>query len=74
MLSLGKILVIVGLLIVALGALLMLSDKLPFIGRLPGDFSLKRGNVHIYIPLTTSILLSIAASALLWLLSFLHKK
>ena len=52
----GKTLLLVGLGIAALGLLVMLG--LP-IGRLPGDFQMRRGNFSFYFPLTTSILLSI---------------
>ncbi len=74
MAPLGKILIAVGLVITAAGVVLMFSDKIPFIGRLPGDISVKKDHLHIYIPLTTSILLSVAVSLILWLLSFLHRK
>jgi hypothetical protein len=52
----GKILVLLGLGIAALGLAMMLG--LP-IGRLPGDIYVKRGNFSFYFPLTTSIVLSI---------------
>ena len=52
----GKALLVLGLVISALGVLIMLG--VPF-GRLPGDFAVKRGNFAFYFPLTTSIVLSI---------------
>ena len=52
----GKTLVLIGLGIAALGLLVMLGLPL---GRLPGDFQMRRGNFSFYFPLTTSILLSI---------------
>ena len=52
----GKTLVLVGLGIAALGLVVMLGVPL---GRLPGDFQMRRGNFSFYFPLTTSILLSI---------------
>jgi hypothetical protein len=52
----GKALLVLGLVISALGVLIMLG--VPF-GRLPGDFAVKRGNFAFYFPLTTSIILSI---------------
>jgi hypothetical protein len=52
----GKLLVIVGLGIAALGLLLLLG--VPF-GRLPGDLTVRRGNVTFYFPLATSVVLSI---------------
>ncbi len=52
----GRLLVIVGLVIAAIGLLVMMG--LP-IGRLPGDLTYRRGNTTFYFPLATSILLSI---------------
>jgi hypothetical protein len=52
----GKLLVFLGLLITALGLLIMLGLPL---GRLPGDIVIRRGNFSFYFPLATSILLSI---------------
>jgi hypothetical protein len=52
----GRTLVFVGLGIAALGLLVMLGVPL---GRLPGDFYVRRGNVSFYFPLTTSIVVSI---------------
>ena len=57
----GKFLIILGLLIAAAGLLMTLG--LP-IGRLPGDFTFRRGNVSFYFPLTTSILVSILLTLL----------
>ena len=57
----GKVLVLIGLGIAALGLLVMLG--LPF-GRLPGDIVVKRGNFSFYFPLATSILLSIILTLL----------
>ena len=61
----GKLLVIVGAVIMGVGLLVMLG--LP-IGRLPGDFTIKRGNATFYFPLATSILASIVLTLLLSLL------
>jgi len=58
----GKALVIIGLAIAALGAVMMLGFPL---GRLPGDFAVRRGNFSFYFPLTTSIVLSIVLTVLL---------
>jgi hypothetical protein len=58
---LGKALVLIGLVLVGLG--LLMTWGLP-LGRLPGDFSVKRGNVSFYVPLTTSILISVLLTLL----------
>ena len=58
----AKLLVLVGLVIAAFGMLMMMG--IPF-GRLPGDFTFRRGNATFYFPLATSILLSIILTLLL---------
>ena len=58
----GKTLVIVGLVIAALGVVVMLGVPL---GRLPGDIAIGRGNFSFYFPLTTAIVLSIVLTLLL---------
>jgi hypothetical protein len=61
----GKILILVGLLIAAIGLLMSLGAP---IGRLPGDISYRRGNFAFYFPLGTSIVLSIILTVLLFFL------
>jgi len=60
----GRLLIVLGLVIAAAGALIVLGLPL---GRLPGDFSFKRGNFSFYFPLATSILASIILTLLLML-------
>ena len=70
----GKVLVVFGLVIVGVGLLLMLYDKVPFLGKLPGDISIEKENFQFYFPLTTSIVLSVVLSLIMWLISLLNKK
>ena len=63
----GKSLIVIGLVIAAIGLLLTLAGKIPWLGRLPGDIFIKRDNFSFYFPLATSILISIILSLLLWL-------
>ena len=70
----GKILVVLGCIIVGVGILFMYSDKIPFVGRLPGDISIKKENFQVYVPITTSIIISIVLSLIIWVISFLSKK
>lgn len=65
--SVGKTLVYIGLLIAAAGALVLLSEKIGWIGRLPGDFTLRRGNFTVYFPLATCLVVSVILSLLFWL-------
>ena len=68
--DLGRSLLIVGLVLIAVGALLYFSPKLPFrLGRLPGDIVHRGENSTFYFPITTSIIVSVALSFLLWLIS-----
>ena len=57
--DLGKILVVVGVVVVIAGVLLLLWPRLPLPGRLPGDISFHRGDVNVFIPIATSIVLSL---------------
>jgi uncharacterized protein HemY len=70
----GKILVAFGLLIVAIGVVLMYSDKIPFLGRLPGDINIKRENFELHFPIVTGIVISVVLSAVLWLISHFKGK
>lgn len=60
----GKILLVAGLAIAVLGLLLMFGPKIPWLGRLPGDILIKRGNTTFYFPVVTCIVLSIVISLL----------
>ncbi len=66
--SLGKFLMIMGLLLLVLGGLLFLVGKVPFIGRLPGDIAIEREHFRLYIPLATCLLLSLLLTLVAWLL------
>lgn len=63
----GRFLVYLGLALVALGLAWLLLARLG-LGRLPGDFIFGRSSVRFYLPLATSLLVSLALSLLLWLL------
>ncbi len=66
MAPIGKFLIVVGLVVVGAGLLLLLSDKIPWMGRLPGDITIKRDNLTFYFPLATCILISVIVSLILW--------
>ncbi len=57
----SKLLIVVGLVLVVVGLAVQLGLPL---GRLPGDFSFKRGNTTVYLPLATSLLASIVLSVI----------
>jgi hypothetical protein len=75
MTGVGKALAILGIMLLVIGGALMLVEKLVdsgsglgWLGQLPGDFVIKRENVTIYIPLATSILLSVIGSLLMYIM------
>jgi hypothetical protein len=66
---LGKALLVMGLIIAAVGGLMMVSGRIPWIGRLPGDIVIQRKNFTFYFPIATSVILSILLTLLLWFMS-----
>ena len=59
MASLAKTLIFFGILLVALGAILSIAPKIPWLGQLPGDIYFHRGSFTFYFPLATCLLLSV---------------
>jgi uncharacterized membrane-anchored protein YitT (DUF2179 family) len=57
--SMGKILIIVGVIIIACGLIFTFWSKIPLLGHLPGDFSWQKGNVSFFFPLVTSLVISL---------------
>jgi hypothetical protein len=64
----GKMLLVVGGVLVVLGLLLTLGARIPGLGRLPGDIVYRKGNFSFYFPLATSLLLSLLLTAIFALL------
>ena len=65
--GLGRVLIVAGVILVIMGAVFLLAPKIPWLGRLPGDISFKRGNVSFYFPLGTCILISIILTLIIYL-------
>lgn len=65
--SLGKALIVVGLLLVVGGAGILFDSKLNIIGRLPGDLRIERDNFTLFVPLGTCLLFSALFSLIFWL-------
>ena len=61
----GRMLLVVGLVLAGLGLVVMLGARLPFLGRLPGDISVRWGGGSFYFPLVTCLVLSILLSVAL---------
>lgn len=63
--QLGKIILVVGVALIVLGGVIYLAGRVPLLGRLPGDITIRRGPVTIYIPLATMLLLSLILTLIL---------
>jgi len=61
---LGKILILLGVFIILIGLLLVVGEKIPWVGRLPGDILVRKKNFTFYFPITTSIIVSIILTLL----------
>jgi uncharacterized membrane protein YidH (DUF202 family) len=62
--ALGKMLILLGVFIILIGLLLLIGEKIPWIGRLPGDILIKKERFTFYFPLATSIIISIILTLL----------
>ena len=67
--DLGKVLIGFGLLIVLLGVVLLVAGRVPWLGRLPGDIYVRRGNWAFYFPLATSLVVSAVLTLVFWILN-----
>lgn len=63
--ALGRLLLIVGGVIMLVGLGLLLAGRIPFLGRLPGDITIQRGNTSFFFPIATCLLLSVALTVLI---------
>ena len=67
--ELGKLLIGLGIIIVSLGVVLVLAGRIPGVGRLPGDISIRHGSFTFYFPLATSIVVSLVVTFVMYLLN-----
>jgi hypothetical protein len=65
--GLGKVLIIIGLAIAGVGILLVLTPKIPWLGKLPGDILIKKDNFRFYFPLATCLIISLILTLLFYL-------
>ena len=65
---LGKMLILLGVFIILIGLFLLIGEKIPWIGRLPGDIIIRKKNFTFYFPIVTSIIISIILTLLFTLL------
>jgi hypothetical protein len=62
--ALGKLLILLGVFIILFGLFLLVGEKIPWIGRLPGDIIIRKKNFTFYFPIVTSIIISIILTLL----------
>jgi hypothetical protein len=62
--AIGKMLIILGIILIIVGIGFLFGDKIPFIGKLPGDILIKKERFSFYFPITTSIIISIILTIL----------
>ena len=70
--SIGKIFILTGAIILMIGLLISFGNRIPFLVKLPGGLVIEKGNTKIFIPITTSILLSIVLSIVVFLINKLR--
>ena len=74
MIDVGRLLIILGLIIVAVGIVILLAGRLPFIGHLPGDILIRRGGGSFYFPIVTCLLLSVALTIVVNVLTLIFRR
>lgn len=67
--DLGKTLIIVGLVIIVLGLIFILGDKIPWFRNLPGDVTIEKKNFNFYFPIMSCLFISAILSGIIWLLN-----
>lgn len=72
--DLGRLLLVIGGIIVLLGIVLLVVGRVPLLGRLPGDISFRRGNTSFYFPIVSCILASVVLTVLLNLVLWLFRR
>lgn len=75
--AVGRLLVLMGAMLTLVGVVLLLSNRLPFLGalgRLPGDLSFRVGPVSVFFPLATMLLVSVLLSVLLTVIAQLFRR
>ena len=72
--EMGRMLLLLGGVLVVVGALLTFGSRLPFrLGRLPGDIVWQGKNTSFYFPVVTCLVLSVVLSAVFWLVGILKR-
>jgi len=70
----GKMIILLGAVLIVVGFVVTFFDRIPLVGKLPGDIHIRRGNFQVYFPVVTSIALSVILSLIFWIVSRLARK
>jgi uncharacterized membrane protein YkgB len=65
--GLGKMLILLGVFIIVIGILFVIGEKIPWLGKLPGDIIIKKERFSFYFPITTSIIISVLLTLFFWI-------
>jgi len=72
--GIGRLLIIVGIIIVVLGLVLAFGGRIPFLGKLPGDILIKKDGISFYFPIVTFLILSLVLTLIInFILRFMGK-
>jgi low affinity Fe/Cu permease len=72
--GIGRALVIASVVILVIGLALMFADRVPFVGRLPGDLTFGGDGWRVYVPIATSIVVSLVLTVALSLFAWLARR
>ena len=70
--KMGRLLILVGAMLVILGLFINYFGNIPFLGKLPGDISIERENFKFYFPITSSILISVLITIIIYIINRLR--
>ncbi len=65
----ARVMILIGAVLIVVGLVILVFPRLPFVGKLPGDILVKKDNVTLYFPLSTSIIISIIISLVLFFIN-----
>jgi len=65
--AIGRMLIAAGIIIIVVGLILLFCDKIPLLGKLPGDIYIKKERFSFYFPITTSVIISIILTILFYI-------
>ncbi len=66
--AMGKLLIIMGIFLVVIGLFMLWGPKIPYLGKLPGDIYIRKGNFTFYFPVVTCVLVSLILTLVLTLI------